>query len=313
MNSTIPAGKTPKDLLRLAEKAAAKGDRQKALMLFESCIRQYLSLQMPFKALAAAKDAKTVLGPEPKVCALLIRLYVSMGLHGDARKEYEQCCGHLKKDKVPFLAGLHREAFVDLLDIIEVLSPRKGRDIVNQHESGEDIFIVLSGSFDVIRDCVRESVMGVGCIFGELGFFHHEKRSATVRATTKARLIKIPSEKLRRLAQRYSCVKDALEDIYTERTLKKASEDLRAHPLLDVYKDDLSSVYFSKGQTISFDLATDITIVKHGIVEIDYDEKGPVRKRFLKPGSIIERFSGTARANTDVELLRGSINLMGKD
>ena len=312
MNNSKPEGTNPKDLLRQANGAAAEGDRIRSLMLFESCIRQYLSRQMPLKAIAAAKDAKTVLGPLPKVQAMLIRLYLSMGLHGDAGQEYTQCCRYLRKDETPLLAGLHREAFVDLLGIMELTTVRKGQYIVQQDEKGEDIFIVLSGSLAVIRDGITESTMGDGCVFGELGFFHHQVRSATVRATDNAELVKIPPGELRKLSQRYPCLKDALEDLYTKRTLKKASEDLRSHPLIDVYRDDLTIVQFPKGQTIPFDTTTDITIVKHGIVEIDYDEQGMRRKRFLKPGSVIERFSGTAKANTDVELLRGRIDLLGK-
>lgn len=312
MNHTKPTGNNPKDLLRKANRLAADGEVPQSLLLFESCIRQYLSRQMPLKALAAAKDAKTVLGPLPKVQSLLIRLYLSMGLHGDAAQEYGQCCRYLRKDQTPFLAGLHREAFLDLLDIIEPISLHKGQSIMKQHEQGEDIFIVISGSCSVIRDGITESVMEPGCVFGELGFFHHQVRSATVRATGKAELARIPSEELRRLSRRYTCLRQALEHLYTQRILKKANEDLRAHPLFDVYQDVLTTVRFSKGHVIPFDTTTDITIIKHGVVEIDYDEQGMRRKRFLRPGSVIERFSGTARANTDVELLRGRIDLLGK-
>ncbi len=310
MNKSKPEGKNPKDLLRQANRAAAGGDRIKSLMLFESCIRQYLSRQMTLKALAAAKDAKTVLGPLPKVQSMLIRLYLSMGLHGDAGQEYTQCCRNLRKDETPFLEGLHREAFLDLMDIIELIPVRKGQAIMKQHELGADIFIIVSGSFSVIRDGITESTLNAGCVFGELGFFHHQERSATVRATEGAELIRIPSEKLRELSKRYTCLKDSLEHLYTERTLKKASEDLRYHSLIDVYRDDLMNVRFPKGQIIPFDTTTDITIIKHGVVEIDYDEQGMKKKRFLKPGSVIEKFSGTARANTDVELLRGTIDLL---
>lgn len=313
MNNTIPEGENPKFLIKQAESAAARGDEQGALVLFETCIRHYLSRHIPFKALAVAKNAKTVLGPLPQIGSLLIRLYVSMGLQGDAEEEYNRYCRHLRKETVPFLAGLHREAFTDLLGIIRVLSLKKGCDIVKQHDQGEDMFIILSGTFAVIRDGITESTLESGCVFGELGFFHHVNRSATVKATSQASLIRIPSEKLHMLARRYSCIQKALETVYAERTLKKAHEDLRIHPLLDVYKDNLSNVFFSKGQTISFDAPADIIIVKHGIVEIDYDDKGPARKRFFKPGSIIEHFSGTARANTDVELVLGSIDLLGSN
>jgi CRP-like cAMP-binding protein len=311
MKRNRAAEKNPKDLLRQAEKAAAKGDRSKSLELFESCIRNYMSQQMPFKALAAAKNAKTTLGPAPRVYSILIRLYTKLGLRGDAQEEFETCCKSLKKDDIPFFKTLSKEAFLDLVDIIEIIAVHKGQCIIRQHDKGEDIFVVLSGLFEVVRDNIKVSVLEAGDLFGELGFFHHDRRSATIKATSGARLIKIPSKELYALTKRHTCLIDALEEIYDARILKKANEDLKSHPLIDVYKDRLENVRFRKGQAIVFGADADITIVKHGIVEVDYDEKGIPVKRFLKPGSVIERFSGTARANTDVELFQGRITILG--
>ncbi len=314
MNRTKPTGNAPRDLLRQAEKAAERGEVEQAMKLFETCIRHYLSHQMPFKALAAAKDAKTALGPLPRLWELLIRLYQSMGLHGDAQQEYDACCRDLRKDQIPFLAGLPREAFLDLLGVIRLVPARRGERIVRQDEPGEDIYVVLSGAFETIRDNAVVSTLKAGDLFGELGFFYHDRRSATVRAATKATLIRIPADDLRKVAQRYASLRESLEQLYHERTLKKAQEDLTTDPLLDLYQDHLFSVRFLKGEEIPFDHTDDVTIVKHGIVEVDYDGAGgPRQKRFLKPGSIIRNFSGIARANTDVEVLRARIDLLGKD
>jgi len=311
MEQTKTKGKNPKNLLKLARQAASIGDHAQSYMMYETCIRQYLSCQMPLKALAVAKHAKTILGPTPKIRALLIRLYISTGLHGDAQQEYDDCCRILMKDTLAILKELHMEAFLDILGIIEIIPSKTGQCIFKQGQSGQEIYIVLSGKFKIIRDGKRESVLEVGDLFGELGFFHHENRSATVLATQDGELLRIPAEKLHMQCERYSCLKDALDKIYTERVLKKASEDMRSHPALDVYSDHLKHVCYAKGQRIPFDSTTDVTIIKHGVVEINYDEKGLQRKRFLKPGSIIERFPGTARASTDVELLRATLDLLG--
>ncbi|MBN2298531.1 MAG: hypothetical protein JXM72_08050, partial [Deltaproteobacteria bacterium] len=70
MKHTMPKGKNPKNLLKQAKQAASKGEPAKSYMMFEACIKDYLSCQMPLKALAAAKHAKTVLGSTPKIRAL---------------------------------------------------------------------------------------------------------------------------------------------------------------------------------------------------------------------------------------------------
>ncbi len=311
MNHSKSKDTTPKKLLTRARQAALKGKSAQAHQLFETCIKEYLSCQMPMKALAAAKHAKTLLGPTPKIRSLLIRLYISAGLHGDAQEEYDECCRIFIKDSMAILKELHMEAFLDILGIMEIIPVNTGRCVFIQGEPGQEIYMILSGEFEVIRDGRRETVLKAGDLFGELGFFHHERRSATVRASQEGSLIRLPAEGLTMLCEKYACLRDALDVIYDERVLKKVNEDMRDHPVLDIYTDQLKRVCYAKGQIIPFDTLTDMTIIKHGIVEINYDEKGLQKKRFLKPGSIIERFAGTARASTDVELVRATVDLLG--
>ncbi|HHO76038.1 MAG TPA: cyclic nucleotide-binding domain-containing protein [Deltaproteobacteria bacterium] len=312
MKQTRPIkAKDWKSLLKQARQAALKGKTEKAYQLFDTCIKDCLSCRMPLKAIAAAKYAKTVLGPTPKIRAILIRLFISAGLHGDAQQEYDECCRVLMKDSMAVLKELHMEAFLDVLAIIDIVHASTGQCIFKQNDPGQDIYIVLSGEFDILRDGATESLLRAGALFGELGFFHHQRRSATARATRDGELMRIPAEKLHVLREKHPCLKNALEEIYDKRMLKKASEDMRSHPVLDVYTDHLRHVSYAKGQVIPSDTTADVTIIKHGVVEINYDEKGVLRKRFLKPGSIIERFSGTAKANTDVELVIATIDLLG--
>ena len=301
-----------KDLLKQAERAASKGNEKDALVLYESCIRQFMKKEMPFRALAAAKTARTVLGPLPKVAAILIRLYGSMGLVGDARHEFNACSGSLKKDMISLFKDLTMEDFTFFLAIMEILSVPKGKSVIRQNDTGEDIFVILSGCCAVIRDSVQISTLEQGDIFGELGFFHHEKRSTTIKSLMDSKIIQIPAVELRRLSDNHAGIKKSLLALYHERFLKKACEDLASWSLVDLHRDDIQKIHFSKGQKIPCENTWDISIVKHGVVEIDYNEKGPAQKRFLKPGSIIRPFLGVARANTDVDLVCARINLLGE-
>lgn len=313
MEDPIKTGKGTKDLLRSAEKLAAEGHTGKASELFDACIREYLQKKLPFKALAAAKVAKTALGHRPRMHATLIRILFSMGLMGDALKEFSEGCTALKKDSAVILKKLTMDEFLDILEIMEILQIKKGSSVIEQGEKGEDIFIVLSGSLQVIRDGGIISTMHPGDVFGELGFFFHDLRSATVRAIRSCELARIPSKRLRELCSRRPGLMDSLEALYNERILKKASEDLRSKPIIDLDKDILTTEHFIKGQKICFDSTTDVTIIKHGVVELDYDEKGLKKKQFVKPGHILEHYTGTARASTDVEVIRARIDLLGSE
>jgi len=302
----------PKDILKLAERTGAKGNFDKALELFESSVQAYLKMGSTLKALAAAKSAKTVLGPKPKVEALLIRLYESMGLTGDAQKEFYESASLINKEKILLFKGLEQDEFVDFLEIMDILNTSKGQVILKQEDTGEEIYIIVDGKFEVVRDGNKVAIMNEGDIFGEIGFFHHAKRSASVRSKGKGILLKIPGMPLRDLCIRYPNVHHALESVYIERILKKAKEDLRVDPGLDLIKDDLSYMHFAKGQEINLAHTADITIVRHGVVEINYNEKGLNKKIFIGPGSVFKKATGKAKANTDVDIIQAKVDITAK-
>lgn len=312
MEKATLSQKNAKALLRMAEQTAAGNDPEKAIELFEECIREYLKDELPFKALAAAKIARTVLNGYPKAHSMLFKVLIFMGLQGDACKEYTESSLIWKKNEVSLFKGLTMEEFMGLLGIIDLIAVKKGSCIVREKDKGEDIFIVFSGSLEVIRDGVRLAVMHPGEVFGELGFFSQGSRSATVRAVRKCELARIPSRKLRNLWKRYPGLEQSLEELYLERVLKKAREDLGLDSIFTLCRKDITTLHYEKGRRISFDgTDKDVTILKHGIIEISYDDKGLPMKRFLRPGNVLELFLGIAHASTDVELIRSRIDYTG--
>src|SRR5208337_2601546 len=189
----------PRILSAQAQRAASGKDIDKALCLFDACIQEYLKRQKPFKAVAVSKKAKTVLGPIPKVSALILRMYTLVGLLGDAHQEYEFAASLLQKNDLAFFQALDEEAFIDLLGFMDLKTYPKGRVVLKRHDEGGDVFVVLSGSCEVMRDAQRLGVMVAGDLFGEIGFFAQTARSATVKTLEKSMLVRIPSDPLHRL------------------------------------------------------------------------------------------------------------------
>lgn len=298
-------------MLKKAKKAVKKGDIDEAKLFFEFCIRNYLDTGFTFKAIAAAKLAKSILMNHPRVIAMLIRLYSSAGLDAQAQEEYRISALRLQKNRCGLLKNLNRNEFVDILDIIDILDVKKGASILNQGQAGEEIYVSLSGRLEVTRDSKRVSVMKPGDIFGELGFFHHSRRSAAVKAIDHCTIMQIPAPELRGLCEKHPGIVHALEKIYTQRILKKASEDIFHDPLFDLKQDEITSFHFTRGQTIPIDLNMDLAIVKHGVVEINYNKDGLNHKEFYGPGSTFRKKPGIARANTAVDILRARIDLLG--
>jgi hypothetical protein len=293
----------PRELLDLAEKAASRKNPDEALMHFRECIREYLSRNMPFRAIAVAKKARTTLGPSPKVRNIIIRLYQEAGLLGDARQEFQESASFLKKDLIPLFRSLGEEHFIDFMSVIEMVPVLKGKTVFKQHQKGDDVYVILAGNLEVSRDSKRLGVMNEGDVFGELAFFCKGERTATVRALERSILVRIPSGPLKDFAQR--CPKFCLEltNIYSNRLIMKAREDAGI-PLQDLTPPNVvATLNFPKGREITLNDCHALSIVKQGIVMIDYDDMILRRKEYLKPGSVIPMGTGRAWANTNVVIM----------
>ncbi len=296
-----------KDLLKKAQKTAAQGNTQEALAAFASCIREYLRARMPFKALAAAKVARVSLKGHPRAQAMLIKLLVTMDLQGDASEEFLLASASWKKEEVSIFKGLSMREFTDLLEIMEVIRVKKGSYITIQGGKGEDIYVIISGTVEVLQDNRLINTLKPGAVFGELGFFSRGIRTATIRATEGSELVVIPPKGLRELCLRHEALRNAIDELYSERILKKAMEDLQGTHIRELNRHTLAGLRFPKGHIIPMSSTEDISIIKYGTVEINYDEKGLPVKRFLKPGNVIWNFKGTARASTEVEVIRAGV------
>ncbi len=300
----------PKAVLRKAHRCAARDDPVQAFDLYQKVIRHFLDQGNTLKALAAGKMAKNALGNTPQVQALLIRLYAAGGLSGDAFQEYHLSATRFHKEAIPLFEGLTQEEFVEVLDLFELIQKKGGAYVLKQGDAGEDIYILITGALEVLRDGRRVSGLKAGDVFGELGFFTGQRRSASVRALEESLIVRLRAEDLKTLSARYANVALALEALYTERMLTRAMEESRDNPLLDLDQDTIVESFFPRGQEIHLDSQADLHIVKHGVIEINYTEKGLSKKRFLGPGYIFRAYPGTARANTDVHILNARIDLL---
>jgi len=303
MDKSRQPAKNPRDLVRDARRAASMNDVDRAICLYDECIREYMNKKNHFKALAISRKAKSVLGRIPKVSSLIIRSYLAAGLTGDAQQEYESAASQLRKESLKFFMALDKEAFIDLLGIMDITAYPKGRVVLKRGDTDMDVFIVITGSCGVYRDDTKLGDMLPGDVFGEIGFFARTARSATVKTLERSVLVKIASEPLRHLKDRHENLRQILESVYSERILKKVAEDLEGGGILPFPAEVTAMLRYEKGQDIPKNPEDSLAILKHGIVEIDYDEMLLKKKQYLKPGSVISGNRIRARASTDVVIM----------
>lgn len=67
-----------------------------------------------------------------------------------------------------------------------------GDEVVRQGDAADDLFVLVEGSCEVVKDGEVVSTLAAGQAFGELSVLDGEPRAATVRAKTAAELLRIP-------------------------------------------------------------------------------------------------------------------------
>jgi CRP-like cAMP-binding protein len=82
----------------------------------------------------------------------------------------------------------------------------RGETLMRQGEEGTEMYLLLSGVLDVEIDGEVVAELGVGALIGEMAYLEGGTRTATVRASTFARVAVVParllsSEKLAELAR----------------------------------------------------------------------------------------------------------------
>ncbi len=102
-----------------------------------------------------------------------------------------------------FKSGLTPADLTDVVAAAKVESIRAGQAIIKEGETGDDIFIIRSGSMIVEKTIggkpVFLSYVPAGSYVGEMAVIDGDARSATVRAAVKSDVIKLAGESFRNL------------------------------------------------------------------------------------------------------------------
>jgi hypothetical protein len=104
---------------------------------------------------------------------------------------------------VALFAKLTAEELYPIAEIARDDLYPEGTEIVRQGDPADDLFVVMSGTCEILRDGARIGAASAGQAFGELGVLDGEPRAATVRASTETRLLRIPRVEFEALVDEY--------------------------------------------------------------------------------------------------------------
>ncbi len=93
----------------------------------------------------------------------------------------------------------------------------EGTRVVKEGDFANHFMAIEEGTAEVVKDGTVVKELGPGDIFGEMGLLEKEKRSASVVATSRLRLIKIEHWELQRLKKVLPQIYQRIEDLAAER------------------------------------------------------------------------------------------------
>jgi CRP-like cAMP-binding protein len=92
-------------------------------------------------------------------------------------------------EEVPLFAGLSKKERERIAGWADEIDEPPGYKLVDQGTFPHEFFVLLEGSVEVTKDGQHLADLGPGDFFGEIALVEHERRTATVCATTPVRAI----------------------------------------------------------------------------------------------------------------------------
>ncbi|HEX8437294.1 cyclic nucleotide-binding domain-containing protein [Archangium sp.] len=135
---------------------------------------------------------------------------------------------------IPLFSQLGQEAFVAVLEGMEMRAFQPGETIVTEGAPGSSMFAVVEGRVEVVRQLEggksrAVAAMGEGEFFGEMALLSEGPRLASVVAAERTVVLELTRAQVERLVQRHPSVGEALQAFHQERLLANV---LRSNPLL---------------------------------------------------------------------------------
>ncbi|HEX8826069.1 MAG TPA: cyclic nucleotide-binding domain-containing protein, partial [Archangium sp.] len=137
---------------------------------------------------------------------------------------------------IPIFSKLDREAFLAVLEAMEVRTYAAGQTLARAGEPGTSMFIMVEGQADLVHKPRGEAPPEVlslveGGVFGEAALINPGPRLATVTTTASSTLLELTRARLAELSPHHPLVELAVQSFYRERAVDNL---LRTHSMFSL-------------------------------------------------------------------------------
>ncbi len=136
---------------------------------------------------------------------------------------------------LPLFADLDRDAFVDLVELLDYRELKEGDVVCKEGEVNDRIVVLVAGKAEVMRQVGHENktiaFLGGGSIFGEISMLTGAPPSSTIHAATDLEILEIEREDLNQIARQHPAVPSVLAGFAQQRMARNlmATSPLFAH------------------------------------------------------------------------------------
>jgi CRP-like cAMP-binding protein len=95
---------------------------------------------------------------------------------------------------IPLFSRMSAEQLLPVAEIVNEVSYGSGEVIFHEGDPGDELYLVMSGSVEVLRHEKQLAVLGANECFGDMAMLDQEVRSATIRVVEPVSLLAIARE-----------------------------------------------------------------------------------------------------------------------
>jgi len=90
---------------------------------------------------------------------------------------------------VGLFEGLRRGELEEIAQLVDEIDVPEGKVLMHQGDLGNEMFVIASGRFEIVRDGRVINTLGPGSAIGEISLIAEGPRTATVRAVEPSKLL----------------------------------------------------------------------------------------------------------------------------
>lgn len=115
--------------------------------------------------------------------------------------------------EVGILEGLGEEALEKIKQCSYFIGVHPGLHIIRADDTGFELYVILSGTADVVRGGEVVSTLGKGDVFGEMAILGGSHRNADVVATSVMSLLSLTATELGRVTSEFPELERRIRDL----------------------------------------------------------------------------------------------------